>query len=568
VSKGAPNELDEVERAMSVLDGRHPDFVRAQRETREAARIREQTLRVERARAWRKRAKRTLVSLVVLGAMGATGWLGLRVFDRARALSTALDKASTAFANTGFALVASSSLVDPHKLQVQAPALTCFVAVTSAPTGDMVVSHGSSMASHPHSIGWCACDPEPVTVTAPEGSGPTQGVRLYGIDARVLGGPQGWGLARARPEAVTGGGDECQESVLVSWIADRRFPRETIDAGWLERGAGAHLSEAGFKPVSGSSRGRTFAVVEPMPGNCMLALHPDAPSSPDPLVLEDAGGAVLARGGALLWCDLHGRSLTVRTNGNAVVLVVAAPAARIGGLLGTREWAARAHVPDPTTYVSEADLTLDATASLTASGLPDVVPGRPETQMRFVGLSLRTTAGLVRDAPPHGTLLVCSPSLESGKLESVCAQVGAQPWLAAAGETLGLAGGPTPFWLAALDDDLDKDALQAELKLLALARRLTSERFEVTMFTGVSELSTGRIAVLGRVRDDTVVAVEIARAPPWVMTYSDATPWTLDGEPREVPLAPEARVTLTATPRPDADAKRRRTIVFRRAQLQ
>ena len=33
----APNELDEVERAMSVLDGRHPDFVRAQRETREAA---------------------------------------------------------------------------------------------------------------------------------------------------------------------------------------------------------------------------------------------------------------------------------------------------------------------------------------------------------------------------------------------------------------------------------------------------------------------------------------------------------------------------------------------------
>jgi hypothetical protein len=131
-----------------------------------------------------------------------------------------------------------------------------------------------------------------------------------------------------------------------------------------------------------------------------------------------------------------------------------------------------------------------------------------------------------------------------------------------------LAGGPTPFWLAALDDDLDKDALQAELKLLALARRLTSERFEVTMFTGVSELSTGRIAVLGRARDDAVVAVEIAKAPPWVMTYSDAAPWTLDGEPREVPLAPGARVTLTATPRPDTDTKQRRTIVFRRAQLQ
>jgi len=92
VSKGAPNELDEVERALSVLDGRHPDFVRAQRETREAARIREQTLRAERARAWRKRAKRTLVSLVVLGAMGAMGWLGLRIFDRARAVWTKLSQ--------------------------------------------------------------------------------------------------------------------------------------------------------------------------------------------------------------------------------------------------------------------------------------------------------------------------------------------------------------------------------------------------------------------------------------------------------------------------------------------
>ncbi len=566
VPQGGPNALDEVERALSVLDGRHPDFVRAQRETREAARVREQTLKAERARAWRKRAKVALLSLVVLGAIGASGWLGLRIFDRARALSAALDKASSAFANSGFGLVASSNLVTPQKLQVQASGSTCFVAVTSAPSGEMVVSHGASIASHAHSIGWCACDPEPVTVTAPEGAGPAQGVRLYGVDARVLGGPQGWGLTPARPEAVTGGGEECQESVLVSWIADRRFPRETIDAAWLERGGGSRLSEAGFKAVAGSSLGRTFAVVEAMPGTCMLALRPDAPNPSEPLVLEDAGGAALAHGGALMWCDLHGRSLTVRSSGRAVVLVVAAPAARIGGLLGAREWAGRVHVSDPTTYVNEADLALDAATSLTASGLPDVVAGQPQPQMRFVGLSLRTAAGLVRDVPAHGTLLACSPSLESGKLESVCAQVGAQSWLAAAGETVGLAGCPAPFWLAALDDHLDKDALQAELKLLALARRLTSERFEVTMFTGVTELSTGRVAVLGRARDDAIVAVEIATTPPWVMPYSDAAPWTLDGEPREVPLAPGARVTLTATPRPDEEAKQRRTIVFRRAQ--
>jgi hypothetical protein len=567
VSKGAPTELDEVERALSVLDGRHPDFVRAQRETREAARIREQTLRVERARAWRRRAKAVLVTLAILGAAAAGGWWGLGVFGRARSLSAALDAASVTFTAGGFVVVASSNLVTPHKLQVQGAASTCFIAVTSAPAGDLIVSHGGALARHAHSIGWCACEPEPVEVTAPEGATPTQGIRLYSADARVVGGPQGWALTGARPEAVTPGGDECQESVLVSWIAARRFPRESIDTTWLARGAGTHLSDAGFKAAGGSSLGRTFAVVEAMPGNCMLAVRPDAPTPPDPLILEDSAGATLTRGTTLLWCDPHGRALTVRSSGRAVVLVIAAPAARVGGLLGAREWAARARIPDPTTYVTKADLALDAATSLEASGLPDVVAGQPQPQMRFVSVSLQTAAGLVRDPPPRGTLLACAPSLDSGKLESICAQVGAQPWLAAAGEPLGLAAGPTPFWLAALDDHLDKDALQAELKLLALARRLTSERFEVTMFSGVSELSTGRITVLGRVRDDAIVAVEIATAPPWVMPYSDGAPWTLDGEPREVPLAPEAHVTLTATPRPDVEPKQRRTIVFRRAQL-
>ncbi len=507
------------------------------------------------------------MSLALLGVTAAAGWWALGIFGRARSLSAGLDAASASFANGGFVAVASSNLLTPHKLQIQGSASTCFIAVTSAPAGDLVVSHGGALERHAHSIGWCACQPEPVVVTAPEGATSIQGVRLYGVDARALGGLQGWALAGPRPEAITPGGDECQESVLVGWIADRRFPRESTDAAWLARGAGARLSEAGFKAAAGSSVGRTFAVVEAMPGNCMLALRPDAPTPSDPLILEDPSGATLTHGYTLLWCDPHGRSLTVRSSGRAAVLVIGAPAARIGGLLGAREWASRAHIPDPTTYVSNADLALDAATTLTASGLPDVVAGPPQAQMRFVSLSLQTAAGLVRDPPPRGTLLACSPSLESGKLESICAQVGEQPWLAAAGETLGLAGGPTPFWLAALDDHLDKDALQAELKLLALARRLTSERFEVTMFSGVSELSTGRITVLGRVRDDAIVAVEIATAPPWVMPYSDAAPWTLDGEPREVPLAPEGHVTLTATPRPDVEPKQRRTIVFRRAQV-
>ena len=190
--------------------------------------------------------------------------------------------------------------------------LTCFVAVTSAPTGDMVVSHGSSMASHPHSIGWCACDPEPVTVTAPEGaSGPAQGVRLYGVDARVLGGPQGWGLARARPEAVTGGGDAVPRE-RPRELSDRRSPfslgRPSMRGGSKRSGRasfGGRL-QTGLRLIAREDvRGRRADAGQ---------LHARTASRRPELtrstvVLEDAGGAVLARGGARsLWCDLHGRS--------------------------------------------------------------------------------------------------------------------------------------------------------------------------------------------------------------------------------------------------------------------
>src|SRR5208283_2215007 len=140
----------------------------------------------------------------------------------------------------------------------------------------------------------------------------------------------------------------------------------------------------------------------------------------------------------------------------------------------------------------------------------------------------------VLDAPPKGTLLACSPSLESGALETTCAKVGGQRWLAAAGEHIGLAGAPTPFWLTVLDDSLDPAALRAGLQLLALARRLTSEGFEPTMFSGISELAPGRISVLGRAHDDAIVAVEVAANPPWVMPYSDAAPWAIGGDPHEV----------------------------------
>jgi hypothetical protein len=131
---------------------------------------------------------------------------------------------------------------------------------------------------------------------------------------------------------------------------------------------------------------------------------------------------------------------------------------------------------------------------------------------------------------------------------------------------VGLAGAPIPFWLTVLAGRREPAALRAELSLLALARRLTSEGFEPTMFSGVTELAPGRISVLGLAHDESVVAVEVMGVAPWIIPYSDQGPWAADGEPREVPLTAGARVTLKAMPPPDEAQKERRTVVFRGAQ--
>jgi hypothetical protein len=557
--------LDEVERALSVLDGRHPDYMRAQRETREAAAARVRELSVERSRAWRTKTARALLSLAQIVLVCASLWGGYRVFLLARTLSSGLDAAASRVGTSGFFVAGSSQLWHPHELKIDAAGPMCFVAVTSAARGEMLVTHGASSIHNGHSVGWCSCGPETIELKAPSSASAIEGLRLYGVDARVLGGPQGWPFSSARPALIAPGGEECQESALIGWIADRRFPQEAVDASWFESGPGKILSVAGFRPVAGSSAGRFFAVVEAAPGSCMVALRPQATPLPDALTLEDMDGKALAGGNALLWCDTSaGKAVTVRSRGDTSTLVVAAPAARVGGALGTREWVERAGVGAITTWMREDELSLDATALLRASAVPDVASGAPSAQARFVSVSLHTAKSLVRSLSPDGSLYACSPSLDSGALESVCALVGTQSWLAAPGEKTGLAAAPTPFWLAALEDRADEGAMRAKVELLALARRLTSERFEVSMFEGVTESAPGRISVLGRARSDAIVALEVEDAAPWVLPYTDGPPWTL-ADPRIVALPPEGRVSLTAMPRPTADSKHRRTIVFRRA---
>src|SRR5690606_25106116 len=120
-----------------------------------------------------------------------------------------------------------------------------------------------------------------------------------------------------------------------------------------------------------------------------------------------------------------------------------------------------------------------------------------------------------------------------------------------------------PFWLFALEGVSEPAALKLETQLVSLARRLRRDGFEATTIEAVTELDHGA-EILGRAGEDAFVAIGLAPHAPWVFPYSDGPAWTIDGEPRVVPIRPLERVTVRATTRKLPPKATRRTVVFRR----
>ncbi|MGH7285306.1 MAG: hypothetical protein ACRELY_27600, partial [Polyangiaceae bacterium] len=77
--------------------------------------------------------------------------------------------------------------------------------------------------------------------------------------------------------------------------------------------------------------------------------------------------------------------------------------------------------------------------------------------------------------------------------------------------------------------------------------------------------------VLGRAGEDSIVAVGAAPQAPWLVPYTDGAAWSIDGEPRVIPLAPGVRITLKPSVGSagfNGGLESRRTIVFRHAVVQ
>jgi len=558
--------LDEVERALSVLGGRHPETERLRREEAEARAKKQAELAAlvaeDRKIELRRRvgiAAGVTVAVVALGA--------LAVFVKTSlARRATVERAVEPYRGMGFEVVATSSRASPRSVEgTVAPG--CVLAIASDPAARLEVRRPSGTIKGPGPILFCICDSEAVTASAELAEG--GGVALLRMDAAQVGGSRALAFAPGKAATTAKTDDVCAEASFDAWLDGKRFPKAAPDDAWF--GADPRrkaLAGAGFASALAMST-EPFAAVEIPKASCLVAL-PDGPG--DPITLRARGVGVVGgpEDGPLGWCTQEETIATVHHDGRGRVGAMIAPAAKVGGLRGVREIGAAAGVRFASLAVQPTDRGWDASMTLAASAVPEVtaatapdVPRAPEA--RVVALSFGAPNALSADAESE-VFSYCDPSLDASTLESVCVFSGRHQWsLAAADKVGGLARAKLPYWLSTFAGVGDPVALKGEVELLALARRLRREGFEPSVIEGITETPTGA-QVLGRSNEDAVVAVATQTSAPWVVPLSDGPAWTLADPPRIVRLAPLEKVALTAAKGlAPATGKARRTVVFRRA---
>ncbi len=565
--KPPTTELDEVERAISALAGRHPEHERTRRETAVAVERRRLSIEQELADGRRRRRRRALVLVANVIALAAAAVVASRFVARTGRIREPLARDEAPFLAQGFEELGANQLTATRALEVEVPGSSCFVAL--ATDGDVVVHTGPSTFSAARSVGWCGCAAGHVIVEAARARGAETGLAVLKIDGNVTGGP----LARAWTKTAPGGwgesGTACADAMVDAWIADHRWPKPVPTGTELPSIAGgAQLSAIGFRTTALVEEGTPFGVVEAAGGDCELAIAPGRELS-----LRSTGGArpIEHARGAMIWCAALPETVSVWvTPGEGRALVLSAPAVHLGGLLGAREGARDAGytVSHEASWLSATDQGWEATSILRASSVTEITTGPVSTtpgatDARVAAIVASPGAAVTWD--PSLAAVACDPPLAApgGRMsESVCVPTIASTLWQKGDAPSFAARGATPVWMATLAQRHEPDAVALLPELLALARRLSREGFEPTTFEGVTELTSG-VRVVGRAGEDAVVAVGLVPNPPWVQPYSDGPPWDLGDTPRVVPLQPGAAVMLGAAARASTPIDKRRTVVFR-----
>jgi len=564
------NELEEVEQALSLLDGRHHDTVRVQRENHQAAAAKRASYEAEAhaaaSRHSRAMALRIFAGLLLVGAAATGGFYGYRFYEHAVTVDGALKSRAAPFVAGGWSALPRSMWHPRSREEVSVGGDTCILAVATAPLGKLTIERWSGSLSAEGSVAWCSCGDEHAVVQSLD---PSAGVQILTQQARAVGGNLALPFLSPKPETLPAV-EACQIDPLDTWLAAGRGISTPSD-GQVAPTTRDGLKTRGFSLVASAPTGLPFAVVPAAADSCFIATS-SIPGEELSLrvalgqrPMHIAPGTSLAIG----WCTHLPLASTVFRTGKGDIAVYRANAGPLPGTFGLREAAARAGLGDVPTWVSRGERGWDASAPLLMSGIlaNDIATptdARPLTKARVIGLTLQ--GGHVTPTPDEIDRYTCGPALDGHARGAVCVQSSPLGWFTAAGEPAGIAESPLPFWMDILTNVDGTPGLTLELQLLTLSRRLAREGYEPTARGGVTEDRDG-VLIEGRPGDDRIIAVGMMRVAPWVLPYTDAAPWTLDGDPHSVALAAGQEVHLTVRPWPRIPADSRRTVVFRhRAQ--
>ncbi len=567
-AKSGVEPLAEVERALSILHGRHPEAVRADRETQAALTAKRAQVDALADRADRRERRRKRLSFGI-GALGialvaASCRNCARRLAEGRVVNAALAPIAAPYVALGFAPVSMSRFARVHEDFVAEKAC-CLVAIASG-SGTLVVDRPSSGTLEGEgSIAWCSCgdgERAAVRLRDPANGG---GLLVLRVDARQVGGGYGLPFLVPRPR-VLASPDECSSGSLDAWLDDGRAPANPTE-GVRDPELRSKLERHGFYPVASAPSSLPFAALPGTSEACAIAWSNVAG---DTLSLRLEGGERPLAGinGGLAFCARNLARTTVWRDGTGELLVERVAAARVGGTHGVREAAARLGLGALETWVPDDELAWDGASTLRASGIsaPEIATpadGRVVANANLIALSIR---GAMVRADAQDSTPLCEPPLELGSSDAVCVQSRPLAWhsVGSVGHA-GIAEAAFPFWMQALAGAIGTGVLPVELALLKMGRRLVAEGFEPTTLEGVTEL--GDVATItGRAGDDEIVAIQLTHEAPWVFPCSSGTPWTLGGDPAAVSIAPGVEITVDCLPHAQKPARvERRTVVFRHA---
>jgi hypothetical protein len=563
-----PEDLHEVERALSVLQGRHPEHERARRED-EAARKR-RSLEIDsvaQEEARRVRMQRAKIVGVVTPIVLLFAFIG--IFGRREMARRArIDAVSESYRSAGFTAIDTSLRGSTGAAEANAEP-GCLLAVSTS-TKEMTITHGGVTLTAAPPVLFCTCVAEKIAISAPVGG--QGGVALLRADTATVGGSRAFGFATFKPASTLGTDAACADASLDAWVDAKHQPPPRPDEAWLTKAPPrAALATAGFRVASSVKITEPLAVVDVPKDSCLVAT---STAADDRLALRLKGeptAAVEGRG-TIGRCAQAEGVVVVSRLGTGELTVLVAPAARLGGELGLRELLTGAGLAPSALGVPAADRAWDAKQLLIASAVPESIidsasaPDVPKfAEGRVAALSLETEAALSPEVAAGGAS-ACIPALDTHPHEAICVFSSEPRWRSPGGDATpvgGLARAKLPFWLYTMKAVTDRAALEAMAKLFAIARNLGRQGFAPTTLEALVEQPNG-VQVLGRTGEDAVVAVGVAPTDPFVYPLADDVPWTLDEPPQIALVKPLEKVTLVTSLKKLPPIGSRRTVVFRR----